>query len=992
MDFGMIGAVVEALSFGASLVIDSVARKNRRDAVRLYENAQSLDPDQLRSSIGALDMAGHMQGAVDAELVEAAVSAPQYRDLVQEVAFSALIGSRAGDEETASTSLRLYLRQELHSRGATEADADVFAAYFADALRGVCVAAISHLRDSDPQSLSQLQQVGLLQRIASILDNIEPHHRALVRAEDNEIRGRMDDFVREYRRLCADIHGYIRPPDFTTNRKVPMDRLYVAPQLRTHRHKASGPELDVSDFIAAINRTVVLGDPGGGKSTLSNFVALTLARDASARVPFHITLRDFAPHAEDHSVLSYIERELKPRYQVDPVEGALQDLFAAGRAMVIFDGLDELIDSTKRRDITRVVETFCFRYPLVPVLVTSRRVGYDLAQLDPEQFSSFIIDGFSEDEVETYVRKWFDAQLDFTPQQADAHAVDFYAQSESVPDLRSNPLMLALMCILFRGENYIPRNRPEVYERCAKLLFEKWDGHRGIETPLQARAHLDSAMKYLAFAFLQSEASETGIGEAQLVALLTDYLYPRAVETREDAQLAAQEFVEYCSGRAWVFTDAGTTEEGQSLYTFTHRTFLEYFAAVHLTRINDTPEKLSAMLLPRVAREEWDVVAQLAVQQADRLERGTERVLSSMLHERRRRTADNRGRVLAFVARCTSFAVVSPSLIREIAAACLSFGIDGVGQDGREFNPMTPWHELRSSATGQDAAIVASEIEHGIDAAFANESQIRVASWFLLNAIVRSVVRSRVGLSDGAEVWERTFLETGAKHARYLEHAELSGAVRGAVEVLALCGALSPTKAVEILQGKGESFGLAFYEEPSTFGIAGGGLSVTESMLLSFRRDWDTAPESFQHGVIAFAELFMEQFRRGDRSAVGVVRSGSVTRPTRHRAQPTPIVDAAVIAHLGRVELYSFNDRRRGRGVTDLRASWVQFASEKRGTFDRLLSSASDDVRAFAANWQEGGTHVFEDLAALERQTEHTEPYPVVDVGSIAISRRRRGV
>ena len=43
--------------------------------------------------------------------------------------------------------------------------------------------------------------------------------------------------------------------------------------------------------------------------------------------------------------------------------------------------------------------------------------------------------------------------------------------------------------------------------------------------------------------------------------------------------VAAREFVEFCRGRMWVFTDAGTTVSGQRLYGFTHRTFLEYFAA-----------------------------------------------------------------------------------------------------------------------------------------------------------------------------------------------------------------------------------------------------------------------------------------------------------------------------------------------------------------------------------------------------------------------------
>ncbi len=31
------------------------------------------------------------------------------------------------------------------------------------------------------------------------------------------------------------------------------------------------------------------------------------------------------------------------------------------------------------------------------------------------------------------------------------------------------------MCDIYRGEGYIPKNRPEVYEKCSELLLKKWD-------------------------------------------------------------------------------------------------------------------------------------------------------------------------------------------------------------------------------------------------------------------------------------------------------------------------------------------------------------------------------------------------------------------------------------------------------------------------------------------------------------------------------------
>src|ERR1700689_2719807 len=111
------------------------------------------------------------------------------------------------------------------------------------------------------------------------------------------------------------------------------------------------------------------------------------ASDSRARVPFLVTLRDYASaDSPEHSVVGHIEHVLKTFYQIPPPPGLVDLLLLTGRAAVIFDGLDELLDPGRRADVTSRVEHFCTDYPLVPVLVTSRVVGSDQARLDDRQF------------------------------------------------------------------------------------------------------------------------------------------------------------------------------------------------------------------------------------------------------------------------------------------------------------------------------------------------------------------------------------------------------------------------------------------------------------------------------------------------------------------------------------------------------------------------------------------------------------------------------
>ena len=104
-------------------------------------------------------------------------------------------------------------------------------------------------------------------------------------------------------------------------------------------------------------------------------------------------------------------------------------LLLTGQAVVIFDGLDELLDTSRRADVASRVEHFCREYPLAPVLVTSRVVGYDQAGLDESQFVRYRLGGFRDEDVAQYARKWFALQEDAPQDDAEA----FLTESEASP-------------------------------------------------------------------------------------------------------------------------------------------------------------------------------------------------------------------------------------------------------------------------------------------------------------------------------------------------------------------------------------------------------------------------------------------------------------------------------------------------------------------------------------------------------------------------------
>jgi hypothetical protein len=520
----------------------------------------------------------------------------------------------------------------------------------------------------------------LLDEIASVqknLDFLTSRHKPNIKL--------ILEFEKKYRAQVAERHGRITPPNFDSARKLPINDIYVAPEFAEfckpkdgRASEADNKNLNLSAFLTKIYRAVLLGNPGGGKSTLKDKICFDLTDKYSERpfagrelTPIPVILRDYGAEkkARNCSILQFIESTANSTYQVQPPDGAFEYLLLNGRAVVIFDGLDELLETSYRQKITADVESFCNLYPSVPVLVTSREVGYEQAPLDEKKFEAYRLAPFNEEQITEYVSKWFRADLDLTSPQQQQKTESFLKESAIVPDLRSNPLMLALMCNIYRGENYIPQNRPDLYEKCAVMLFERWDKTRGIIVPLPFEAHIRPAMMYLAHWIYTNDALQSGVAEEKLINKTADYLLEYRYDDREEAEWAARQFIDFCKGRAWVFTDTGA-----GLYQFTHRTFLEYFTAFHLVRKHSTPEALIDVLIPRIAKREWDIVAQLAIQLLNKYSEGAgDEILSTLVDTASEMAVTNveRWNLLSFAARCLNFIVPSSRVRKYITTGCL---------------------------------------------------------------------------------------------------------------------------------------------------------------------------------------------------------------------------------------------------------------------------------------------------------------------------------
>ena len=434
------------------------------------------------------------------------------------------------------------------------------------------------------------------------------------------------------------------------------------------------------DLKLSFSRVVILGDPGGGKSTICQNLCFDLAKQAASalatdnkptaqlqKFPFRIVLRTFekARTVEPQlSLFQFIIRDLNNYVSLDrsELEDAALHLLNSGAAVLAFDGLDEILVTAQRREFVDLVVAFCNQYPLCPTPVTSRLVGYDDAPLS-DDFEELILERFDQSEIVSYLTKFFKVVGGRSDHESAQYAQNFLRQTATnASDLRTNPLMLGLMAWLFNARGDVPSNRPEIYRECAILMFERWDPDRDIKADVPAdfdKLHLFSNLASRIFGDPELAA---GVETRWLSEKIREYL-EALYENKAQATAGTKAIVKFITGRAWVMTDVG-----DGIFAFTHQTFLEYFFARHVDEKADTVAEVLDEIIPHVLKNEWDVVAHLSLQikthrSLRRQNQAIEQLIAALNETH---TADEQRALALFAARSLEYLVASESQVKAL--------------------------------------------------------------------------------------------------------------------------------------------------------------------------------------------------------------------------------------------------------------------------------------------------------------------------------------
>lgn len=535
-------------------------------------------------------------------------------------------------------------------------DAPRFADPLVDGLRRAADTSFRRLASIDRESASHLSAVAVREyrSLARDAANASDATAALAQFDPTRLLG----LLSEYAGALEAKYQFLSVPSLHEERRLPFDSLYVHPKTRVHllAPGEESREYDLSNALAQSSRLIVLGQPGGGKSTILGATVRRLAAaflaDVRGPVPLVVSLAGYSKAKDlrkSLGILEYLAERITAHFAVQIDDSGIRYLLASGKATVFYDGLDEVLQVHDRAGVRDDIEMLAERFPGASHIVSSRSIGYAEAPLNHTRFAQVDVLPFDVEQISDFAEKFFPtSRIESDDTDEVALVTGFMHETDRTESLRTNPLMLGLLCLLYQSGRTIPGNRAELYRVCAEMLFSRWDARRGLTVPMENADTAEGAVMAIAHDIFYEGLDE--VSEGWLRDKLCEFFASERGSSRAAADRFATEVIAVWRGRRWLLVDAGM-RDGEHHLRFSHRTMLEYFAAQQASYISDFGTDLWRQISPYVGERAGLVHCQLAVELFSKKSKGNgEDILHVLAVELRGLTGRAKWNLASFLA------------------------------------------------------------------------------------------------------------------------------------------------------------------------------------------------------------------------------------------------------------------------------------------------------------------------------------------------------
>jgi len=340
-----------------------------------------------------------------------------------------------------------------------------------------------------------------------------------------------------------------------------------------------------------LDKFIVLGKPGSGKTTLLKYLTLQSASGAinMKRIPFFVSLKELCDSGK-----SILEHMLSNLIQCGFVSAKtlLLQLLNMGHCQILLDGLDE-VNIENENNLIKEIIYISDKYNNNQFIISCRIAAYN--QCFPK-FTDVEIADFTDEQINIFITNWFKDEPDISKL-----CWNKLNESPQTKELASIPLLLTLLCIAFDETFGFPQNRAELYKEAIDALLKKWDASRRIKRE-EIYKYFSPRRKETMFAeiaYLTFIEDEYFLHQRTLENYISDYIINLPYDKGKTIEFDSEAVLKAIEAQHGIFV-----ERAKGIYSFSHLTFQEYFAAKYCIE-NPQEHLLLRLVENHIADDKW---------------------------------------------------------------------------------------------------------------------------------------------------------------------------------------------------------------------------------------------------------------------------------------------------------------------------------------------------------------------------------------------------